>query len=109
MSLKRIEREILKFRDQRDWAQFHTHKDVALSLLIEASEYAQLIQFKSPKQIEQIKRTELSHELADVLYWLVLAAQQHGINLEKAFAAKMRINRRKYPIKKFKGSNKKYR
>lgn len=109
MNIKQITRTVLKFRDARDWKQFHTSKDIALSLLIEASEYAQLLQFKSDKQVASLDKKDLERELADVLYWVVLAAHDHGIDLGSAFKKKMRENKKKYPIKKFKGSNRKYK
>lgn len=109
MTLEDLTKVILKFRDARDWEQFHTPKDIALSLLIEASEYAQLLQFKSEKELATLDKNELARELADVLYWVLLAAHNHGVDLSAAFKKKMRENRKKYPVKKFKGSNKKYK
>ena len=109
MTLEEITKAILKFRDARNWKQFHTPKDIALSLLIEASEYAELLQFKSETQLADLDRTEVARELADVLYWVVLAAHEQGIDLSAAFKRKMRENNKKYPVEKFKNSNKKYR
>lgn len=109
MTVKSMTKRVVTFRDSREWKQFHSAKDCALSLLIEASEYAQLLQFKTAEQLQGTDKTEHARELADVLYWVLLIAHDQGIDLEQAFTKKMRENERKYPIKKFKGSNRKYR
>jgi len=112
MKIKDLTKKIVAFRDARDWAQFHTPKDVALSLLIEAGEYAQLLQFKTETQLAKFSSADKKNcgrELADVLYWVLLAAHENGVDLEKAFVEKMKENEKKYPSKTFRGSNKKYR
>ncbi len=109
--LKSLSEHVVSFRDARDWKQFHTPKDIALSLMLEAGEVAELFQFKSDAEtaqtIEKIKPT-LGEELSDVLYWTLLMAHDCGIDLEEAFSKKMERNAQKYPVEKAKGSNRKY-
>jgi dCTP diphosphatase len=106
-----ITAKIRKFRDARDWKQFHNHKDVALSLVLEASEVLEHFQWKSPKEVEEHGRTdkdELSDELADVAIYLFELADNLGIDIPKAIARKMKKNAVKYPVAKAKGRHTKY-
>lgn len=107
---KLIER-IVSFRDERDWAQFHKPKDVALSLMLEAGEVGEIFQFKSEDEIARDiegVRARVGEELSDVLYWTLLMAHDMGIDLESAFDKKMVKNEAKYPVEKAKGNNRKY-
>jgi NTP pyrophosphatase (non-canonical NTP hydrolase) len=100
-----------KFRNERDWKQFHNSKDMALSLMLEAGELLELVQWKSGQDLEKhlhLKKGELADELCDVLYWVLVIAHDHNIDLRKAFRAKIRKNRAKYPIAKVRGKAKKY-
>lgn len=102
---------IVKFRDARDWKQFHNPKDMAISLALEAAEVLEHFQWKTPEEIEQhlkASKTDLSEELVDVLYWVLLMSHDLDIDLTKEFNNKMAKNDRKYPIEKSKGSHKKY-
>ena len=102
---------ILAFRDERDWKQFHKPKDMALSLVLEAAEVAEIFQWKSDAQIEESlesTRERLGKELSDVLYWVLLMAHDCGVDLKGAFERKMNENERKYPVALAKGSSKKY-
>ncbi len=109
--IQEITKKIRKFRDERDWKQFHNHKDVALSLVLEASEVLEHFQWKSPKEVEEHGRTEkdeLSDELADVAVYLFELADNLGIDLPKAIDRKMKKNALKYPVEKAKGKHTKY-
>ena len=110
-SLKQLTEMVLEFRQSRDWEKFHTPKDLALSLMVEAAEVGETFQWKSAQDIqnniEQIK-TKVGAELADVLYAALLLSHDLGIDLEESFRKKMRENERKYPVESFKGSNRKY-
>jgi len=102
---------IVAFRNARDWKQFHNPKDLALSLVLEAAEVMEHFQWKSQKEIDQYIKTnkeEIGEELADVLYWVLLMAHDLDINLSKAAERKMKINEKKYPVKKAKGKHTKY-
>jgi len=102
---------VRKFRDDRDWKQFHNPKDCALSLVLEAAEVMEHFQWKSKEEIESYIKTnkqEIGEELADVLYWVLLLSYDLEIDLSAAFVDKLEKSGKKYPIEKSKGSNKKY-
>jgi NTP pyrophosphatase (non-canonical NTP hydrolase) len=109
--IKAITEKIRKFRDERDWEQFHNHKDVALSLVLEASELLEHFQWKSPAEVEkhgQECKSEIADELADVAIYLFELADNLGVDLSEAIVAKMKKNAEKYPVEKFKGRHTKY-
>ncbi len=103
---------ILKHCEERNWAQFHGAKDLAIGLVTEASELLEHFRFKSSKEVEELfnsdKKEKIEEEMADVLFFLVRLSQKYNIDLSEAFDKKMRKNCEKYPIEKAKGSNKKY-
>ncbi|KKB50830.1 MULTISPECIES: nucleotide pyrophosphohydrolase [Parabacteroides] len=96
---------IVKFRDERDWEQFHNAKDLALALSIEAAELNQLFLWKSPEEanVEKIKE-----ELADILNYALLIANKYGFDVSQIILDKIKKNAEKYPVDKAKGSSKKY-
>lgn len=109
--LKELTYEAVTFRDERDWKQFHNPKDLAISLILEAGEVMEHFQWKNTKEIEQHikeKKDEIGDELADVFLHLLLMSHDMDIDLIKAFHTKMEQNRKKYPIEKVLGKNKKY-
>src|SRR5579864_5104449 len=106
-----LQKRVVTFRDARDWKQFHNPKDMAISLALEASEFLEHFQWKSPNEIKvnvKEKHDDLSDELVDVLYWVILIANDLGIDLNKEFNRKMAKNEEKYPVDKAKGSHAKY-
>jgi len=109
--LNELQNKVIAFRDARDWKQFHNPKDVAISLTLEASEYLEHFQWKSPEQIKKHLKNhkeDVSDELADILYYTLLAASDLDIDLKKALIDKIHKNDKKYPVAKAKGSSKKY-
>jgi NTP pyrophosphatase (non-canonical NTP hydrolase) len=102
---------IIAFRDARDWKQFHNPKDVALSLVLEATEVMEHFQWKN---IEEMQKHLLEHkediadELADVLYWVLLMGHDFQIDVLAAMEKKIKKNEEKYPIEKAKGVHTKY-
>ena len=109
--IKKLTDKIKKFRDERDWKQFHNHKDMALSLVLEASELLEHFQWKSPKEINKYAKAhkeEISDELADVAMYLFELADNLGIDLPEAMEAKLKKNALKYPVEKAKGKHTKY-
>jgi NTP pyrophosphatase (non-canonical NTP hydrolase) len=96
---------IRRFRDARDWAQFHDAKNLAICLSVEAAELLEVFLWKGP---EEIDRDRLKDELADVFYSALLMADQHGLDVGRIVRDKLRKNAAKYPIRKSKGSRKKY-
>lgn len=110
-NINKITKEIVKFRDARDWKQFHNAKDLAISLSLESAEVLEHFQWKSKEEIEKYIKTnkkDIGEELADVLYWVLLLSHDLNIDLEKAFYLKMKQNNKKYPIKKAKSNHTKY-
>ncbi len=108
-----LKEKIKEFCEVRDWDQFHGAKDLAVALIIEASELLEIFRWKSENEVKELfenqeKREHISEEMADVLYFLVRMAQKYKIDLSEALDKKMEKNEKKYPIDKFKGSNKKY-
>lgn len=109
--LDALQKRILAFRKERDWEQFHTPKDMAISLSLEASEVLEHFQWKSHEEVKQYLKThkdELSDELADVLAYLLMIAHDLEIDLPRAFEKKMQQNESKYPVAKAKGKPTKY-
>jgi dCTP diphosphatase len=103
--------KIVAFRDERDWAQFHNAKDLAAGLAIEASELQELFLWKKPEEVAAAligKRTEISEELADITWFLLLLSRELKIDLLAAVESKLEKNAAKYPANKVRGSSKKY-
>ena len=101
------------FRDARDWSQFHSLKELILSLNLEAGELLELTQWKSVEAFEREMQDEdmrrrAGEECADVLLYLLLIAERAGIDLQRAAARKIAINKRKYPVAKSHGTSRKY-
>ncbi len=110
--IKKLTRKINKFVEDRDWKQFHNHKDMALSLVLEAVEVLEHFQWKaSIKDINKHakhKKTDIADELADVAIYLFELADNLGIDIAKAVEGKLKKNSAKYPVSKARGSAKKY-
>jgi NTP pyrophosphatase (non-canonical NTP hydrolase) len=106
--MKRQLRQILKFRDARDWKQFHSPKNLGISLALEAAEILETFQWTGDNKLPENKKEELELEIADVYYYLLLLAHETGVNIEKAFQRKMKLNEKRYPVSKAKGNSKKY-
>ena len=102
---------IIRFREERDWKQFHKPKDVAISLMLEAAEVAEHFQWKNDDEIVQYvesHRADIAEEISDVLYWVLLLANDLGIDIPSSFEAKMKKNEVKYPADKARGRHTKY-
>lgn len=111
MDIKKLQEQIKEFCKDRDWDQFHTPKNIAASISIEASELLQLFQWSqgakwSELQDKELKK-EVEEELADVLIYLLRFSDLSGIDIEKVIEEKLIKNENKYPISKLKGSDKK--
>lgn len=109
--IKKITEKIKKFRDQRDWKQFHNHKDMVLSLVLEASEVLEHFQWKSAQEVDkhaQECKDEIAEELADVAMYLFELADNLDIDLSEAIDLKLVKNAKKYPVEKAKGKHTKY-
>lgn len=108
MEIKDLQQRIIKFRDDRDWKQFHSLKDLLLGLNIEQSELSELFLWKSGSEIESVSKKDIENELADIFIFLAYLSTHFDVDLEKAIVDKIAINEKKYPIDKSYGSNKKY-
>ena len=99
---------VLKFRDDRDWRQFHNPKDLAISMSLEAAELLEIFQW-SGTELECIdKLDKVREELADVLSYCILMADVYGLDLDEIMNAKVDRNEAKYPVELARGSAAKY-
>lgn len=104
-------RELRQFAIDRDWEQFQSPKNVAMALIVEAAELVEHFQWLSEDESYNLpadKREAVSHEMADVLIYLMRLSDRLDIDLLQAVAEKIRLNAEKYPVDKVKGSAKKY-
>ncbi len=102
---KEIAEALLKFRDERDWEQFHTAKDLALALNIEAGELLEAFLWKSSEQADS---EQVKEELADIFTFAFLLAEKYDFDVKQIVLEKMEKNALKYPVATSKGSAKKY-
>lgn len=113
MSIYNFIKKILAFRQKRDWKKFHNPKNLAISLAVESGELLEKFQWLNQEEAEEVKKNkklkkEISQEIADVLYYLLLLTYDLDIDIEEAFNQKMKENEKKYPVKKAKGKALKY-
>ncbi|QWT88600.1 nucleotide pyrophosphohydrolase [Chryseobacterium sp. PCH239] len=97
--------KLIKFRDDRDWEQFHNSKDLAVALSIEASELLEIFLWKENEDFDQDK---LEEELADVFMYGLLLANKNNIDINSIILKKLQRNNEKYPVEKAKGKSNKY-
>lgn len=100
--------QILKFRDDRDWKQFHNPKDLAISISLEAAELLEVFQWSGSDTLCEQKKDKIKEELADVINYCVLMADVCGLDIDEIVQEKIKINNEKYPVKKAKGKSDKY-
>jgi|MGYP001239132480 NTP pyrophosphatase (non-canonical NTP hydrolase) len=103
---------ILKFRKEREWEKFHSPKNLAVSISLEAAELLEIFQWDNSgvqsletaqKRIEEVK-----DEIADILVYSMFMAKDLNIDIKMAIKEKMEKNALKYPVEKARGSSKKY-
>jgi len=110
MDIKKLQEEVVKFRDAREWKQFNNPKDMAIYLSLEAAELLELFQWRNGKELETYiseNKKAIGEELSDVLYNTLLLAHDLEIDISQAFLDKLKKNEQKYPIAKFKGKHNK--
>jgi len=107
-TIEEITQELIKFRDRRNWEQFHDSKNLALALMIEAAELNELFLWKKESQSEQVDKEKLKEELADVFSYAFLLAEKHNLDVKEIVLEKIKKNEEKYPVDKSYGSSKKY-
>lgn len=108
MRIMEIMNEINKFREERDWKQFHNEKDLAISISLEASELLEIFQWKSSEEVTDKKIEDIKDELADVLIYSHMLADNLDLDIETIIEDKLKKNAEKYPVEKSKGKNDKY-
>jgi len=112
-NLNEIMQDVVAFREDRNWAQFHTPRQLSTALSIEAAELQEVMLWKDDAAInvrlhEEPFRTRLSHEIADVLIYALLLSHATGIDPTDAIREKLIHNAEKYPVEKSKGNATKY-
>lgn len=109
--VKQMTDKIKKFRDDRDWMQFHDPKNMAVSIILEASELLEHFQWKTTEEVERYSKqnlSEIKEEIADIALYLFELADNLGIDLIEAMGQKLKKNEMKYPVEKAKGKHTKY-
>ncbi len=100
--------QVLKFRDDRNWKQFHNPKDLAISISLEAAELLEIFQWSGSDTVCEDKIDKIREELADVLNYCILMADRCGLDMDEIIQEKVKRNNVKYPVGKAKDSAKKY-
>ncbi len=103
--IEEITAELIRFRNERDWEQFHNPKDLALAINIEAGELLELFLWKKP---EDANKEKVKEELADIFSFSFLLAEKYGFDVKQIILDKIKVNSEKYPVNKAKGTAKKY-
>ncbi len=106
--MKKIVEEVVS---ERDWAQFHSAKNLSMALAAEAAELMEIFMWCDNKESSAVlekKRTEVEHELADILIYALSFANRCDIDLASALLQKMELNKKKYPVDKARGKSDKY-
>ncbi|MFA6091386.1 MAG: nucleotide pyrophosphohydrolase [Elusimicrobiota bacterium] len=109
--IKALSAELARFAREREWEQFHTPKNLAMALSVEASEIVEIFQWLTEEQSRNLppeKAQHLREELADTFTFLLKLADHYGIDLIEAAHQKLKKNAEKYPVEKARGSAKKY-
>ncbi|MBR9702217.1 nucleotide pyrophosphohydrolase [Candidatus Pacearchaeota archaeon] len=112
-TINELKQAIKKFRDDRDWQKYHTPKNLAESISIEAAELLEKFQWKSEEEIDELLndptyKSEVKEELADVFNYCLALSIALDIDLSEALLEKVKLNSEKYPVEKSKGEYKKY-
>lgn len=111
LTVAQLAQRLQQFADARDWGQFHSPKNLASALIVEAGELLEHFQWMTEDQSRQLgaeKKQAVAHEMADVLLYLVQLSSSLGVDLMAAASEKMAINEQKYPVEQARGSSRKY-
>lgn len=106
--IKKLTNKVIQFRDDRNWKQFHNPKDLAISISLEASELLENFQWKSNEEALNKNMDNIKDELADVLIYSMLLANDLGFDVEEIVKNKIEKNKSKYPVEKSYGVKTKY-
>ncbi|MGZ8262458.1 MAG: nucleotide pyrophosphohydrolase [Methylotenera sp.] len=110
-SLAELKQKLQQFVDARDWAQFHSPKNLAMAMIVEAAELVEHFQWDTEAEscvLTDAKREQVGHELADTFVYLLRIAQVLNIDLIEVTNNKIALNAQKYPVEKARGKNNKY-
>ncbi len=113
MQLEDLIAKALKFREERNWKQYHSAKNVALSIVLEAAELLEIFQWKTDDEAkalltDPVQRENIADELSDILLYSILMSHDLGIDILKAADKKIDKNAKKYPADKVRGKAVKY-
>ena len=100
--------QVLKFRDDRNWKQFHNPKDLAISISLESAELLEVFQWSGSDVSGENKKDKIKEELADVINYCVLMADACNLDIDQIVQDKIKKNNEKYPVEKAKGKSEKY-
>ncbi|MDC3250034.1 nucleotide pyrophosphohydrolase [bacterium] len=106
--IQKITQELIKFRDERNWKQFHDTKNLATALSIEAAELNELFLWKDSEQSENVEAQRIKEELADVFAYAFLIAEKHEFDIPQIIFDKIKQNSIKYPVEKSRNKSTKY-
>lgn len=101
--------QIIEFRDERDWRQFHNPKDLAISLSLEAAELLEDFQWKTSEQAVEANFENIKEELADVMIYALMLSHDLNLDVKEIIQEKIEKNAKKYPVEKSKGSKLKHK
>jgi NTP pyrophosphatase (non-canonical NTP hydrolase) len=113
IDIEKINNEVVKFIEDRDWDQFHSIKNLSMALSVETSELVEIFQWTKEDDSNKVSsdaklKIKVEEEIADIFIYLLRIAVKSGINIEDAVLAKIKKNAEKYPVEKAKGSSAKY-
>ncbi|MDR0183827.1 nucleotide pyrophosphohydrolase [Lysobacter arvi] len=111
MLSENLRRDILKFREERDWSQFHNLRTLSTSIVLEAAELAEHTQWARDSELAAVvaeRKPMIEQEVADIVILLTYLAEDLGIDVEHAVDEKLKFNAKRYPVELAKGSARKY-
>ncbi|HEX7042821.1 MAG TPA: nucleotide pyrophosphohydrolase [Patescibacteria group bacterium] len=107
-SIDEFTKLVRKYRDDRNWKQFHGPKDDMIAMLSEVGELSEHFKWRRDNELTEYINThkkEIGEELCDVLFWILLMSYDYKIDIKKMFPEKMKKNEKKYPVEKYKGKH----
>jgi NTP pyrophosphatase (non-canonical NTP hydrolase) len=112
-TIESLKEKVIRFRDARNWEQYHDPKNLAMGLSIECAELQEIFLWKTKEEIKELIEDDaeyrrIKEELADIFVFLLYLSRGCGIDLSEAVKEKLALNEKKYPVDQFFGSNKKY-
>ncbi|MFX0204365.1 MAG: nucleotide pyrophosphohydrolase [Candidatus Hodarchaeota archaeon] len=113
MEIEALLKKVIEFRDERDWAQYHNPKDLAISISLEAAELLEIFQWKNPQEVQMLKSDVnaskmVKEELGDIMIYTLTLAHEFDLDPTEIILDKIQINDKKYPKEKVKGKSDKY-